>query len=125
MIAASASFTNCPAYAGTEASNRADGVDGVEDREALALADLAVDLAERRREVDDAGAVVDGHEVGDHHAVRVAVDRQDVERSLVVAPDELVDGDRTDDLGVGAEHRLDPIRGEHDGSRRRVVGPRT
>ena len=64
MSAGSASFTNCPAYgAPTSVDERAAGPDRVEHRQALALGDLAVDLAERGREVHDAGAVVDGHEV--------------------------------------------------------------
>ena len=42
----------------------------VEHRQALGVGDLAVDLAERGREVHDAGAVVDGHEVGGDHPPR-------------------------------------------------------
>ena len=38
-------------------------VDGVDDREPFAFADLAVDLTERGREVHDAGAVFDRDEV--------------------------------------------------------------
>ena len=71
MIAGSASLTNWPAYGATVAVEAGRGVDRVEHGQALALADLAVDLAERGREVHDAGAVVDGHEVGGDDAPRV------------------------------------------------------
>ena len=58
--AGSASFTNLPAYGGTDArSKRAASLTGLTHGQALALADLAVDLAERGREVHDARAVVD------------------------------------------------------------------
>ena len=68
MSAGSASFTNRPATAGTVGSKRACGFDRVEHRQPLGRADLAVDLAERGREVHDARAVVDGDEVGRDHA---------------------------------------------------------
>ena len=44
---------------------------------------------------------------------------RNVERALVVEPDELVDGDRADDLDVVAEHVRDARGGEHE-----VAGPR-
>ena len=86
----------------------------VEHRQALGLADLAVDLAERGREVHDAGAVVGGDEVGRDDAPAVAVGGQPVERSLVAQADEVGDRDRADDLDVVAEHR-----------RRRALGAST
>ena len=73
MIAGSASFTNVPVHGVAPpavATNVAAGPDRVEHREPLGVGDLAVDLAERGREVHDARAVVDGHEVGGDHAAR-------------------------------------------------------
>ena len=42
------------------------------------------------------------------------VDRQRVERPLVVAADEVGDRDRPDDLDAVAEHGLDARRGDHE-----------
>ena len=68
----------------------------------------------------DAGAVVVGDEVGRDHSKRVhapvrrVVDGHEVERAVVVEPDQVVDRDRAHDLGVVAEHRLHPGRGHHE-----------
>ena len=70
MRSGSASFTNRPATPGTVLVEAGGRVDRVEDRQPLGLGDLAVDLAERGREVHDARAVVDGHEVGRDHPPR-------------------------------------------------------
>ena len=94
------------------------GVDRVEDRQALALADLAVDLAERGSEVHDARPVVDRHEVGGDDPPRVAGGvarrREEVERALVVEADEVGGRDRSDDLGVVAEHGVDAGGGDDE-----------
>ncbi len=64
MSAGSASFTNRPAAPGTASVKRAAPLTGFSIGQALGLRDLAVDLAERGREVHDAAAVVGGDEVG-------------------------------------------------------------
>ena len=73
MIAGSASFTNVPVHGVLPvgvSTNVAAGPTGLSIGRPSASADLAVDLAERGREVHDAGAVVDGHEVGGDHPRR-------------------------------------------------------
>ena len=94
--AGSASFTNLPAYGAPIASVEAGRVvHRVDDRQAFAFADLAVDLAERGREVHDARAVFDGDEVvGDDRERLLALDRDERERRLVARADELGDGRR-------------------------------
>ena len=121
MIAGSASFTNVPAHGVVPSgvsTNVGRGTDRVEHRQALGVGDLAVDLAERGREVHDAGAVVDGHEVGGDDRGRPAVRRrrrqlEEVERALVVEADEVVDRDRAEHLGVVAQHVGDARRAHH------------
>jgi hypothetical protein len=85
------------------------GVDRVQEGKAFVLTDLTVDLAEGRREVHDAGAVVDGHEVGRDHAPGVGVgrDREMVEGTLVVHSDEVTDRHRPKNLSIVSEHRAD------------------
>ncbi len=95
---------------------RGVGPHGVEGWQALALGDLAVDLAERRREVHDARTVVDRDEVGNHDTRR-GVEDERVEGPLVVQPVELADRDRADDLDVVAEHRVEAAGGEHEVAR--------
>ncbi len=120
MIAGSASFTNVPAHGcGTSGCRRTSPrADRVEHRQALGVGDLAVDLAERGREVHDARAVVDGDEVGGHDPRRPRRRRsrelEEVEGPLVAEPDEVVDRDRADDLGVVAEHVGDARRRHHE-----------
>ena len=109
MSAGSASFTNVPSTACAAACRRTSppGPTGLSIGRPSALGDLAVDLAERGREVHDAGAVVDGHElVGDDPPRRElgSSSGEEVERPLVVEADEVGDRDRADDLGVVAEH---------------------
>ena len=96
--AGSASFTNRPATDGHRRLEARLRVHRVEHRQALGLADLAVDLAERRREVHDPGAVVGGHEVGGDDAPAVALGGQPVEGPLVPQADEVARRDRTDDV---------------------------
>ena len=82
MIAGSASFTNCPrTNAGARSVNRAVVVDRLEDRPPLRAADVEVVRAERRRDVDDAGAVVHRDEVGRDHGVGVLDVRDTAARS--------------------------------------------
>ena len=76
----------------------------------MRLAHLAVDLAERRREVHDAGTILVGDEVGrDHHARDGVVERHEIEWPLVVDAHELVDRDRSDHLGVVTQHVGDAL----------------
>ncbi len=89
-------------------------VDRVEHRQALGLCDLAVDLAERRREVHDAAAVLGGHEVGRDDPPAVAFGIEPVERSLVVKADQVLDRDGFEDLRAVAEHRVDPRPCHHE-----------
>ena len=84
MIAGSASFTNVPVHGVLPvgvSTNVGRGPDRVEHRQALGVGDLAVDLAERGREVHDAGAVVDGDEVGGDDARRVGVVEREQRRT--------------------------------------------
>ena len=96
------------------------GVHRVQDRQAGRDPDLTVDLAERGREVHDARAVVDGHELGRNDSERATgrlvetFGREPVERALVVRAHEIGDGDGADDLRVVAEQRRHPRRGQHD-----------
>ncbi len=78
---------------------RAVGVDGIENREVLALGDLHVVGAERRRDVHEPRALVGRHEVGQHDAARRLVEGDEVERAPV--PDALEIGtvEAAEDLG--------------------------
>src|SRR6185295_17176984 len=90
--------------------------DRVQHRQALALGDLTVDLAEGGGQVHHAGAVVGGDEVGGDDPERVAVGGggHEVERALVVQPHELRRVDRGEHARVVAEHRGDARLGHHD-----------
>ena len=57
MIPGSASFTNRPAHGSIHRLEAAGGVDRVEGRQPLGVADLAVDLTEGGGQVDDARPV--------------------------------------------------------------------
>ena len=104
---------------------RGGRADRVEHREPLGVGDLAVDLAERGREVHDARAVVDGHEVGGDDARPRRRQLEEVERALVVQPDQLVDRDRAEHLGVVAQHVGDARRTHHQVAARRSSDPST
>ncbi len=122
MIAASASFTNCPAYAGTEASNRLDASTGLRNgRPSLAATSRSIS-PKAGREVDDAGALVDRDEVRDHHAVGVAADRQDVERAPVAGARRARPRRRArrSRRRRRAPPRPDPLRARPGASRRRA-----
>ena len=62
----------------------------IENREALALADLAVDFTEGGRQVHDAGSVLDGDEVVGDDPRRV-VDGKEFERPLVMPSEQVAD----------------------------------
>ena len=87
---------------------------GIEHRKLFLLGDLAVDLAESRREMDDARPFVDGDEVGDHDPVGSGIDGQVVERPLVPQAGEIGHGHRLDGLHLFAEHVGDARRGEDE-----------
>ncbi len=74
-------------------------------------------LAERRRQVHDARAVLRRDEVvgQDRQRARLAVARRE-DRSLVgaVARHQLLAAEALEHLGLLAQHRLDAIRGQHD-----------
>ncbi len=87
----------------------------IDDRETFAFTDLAVDLAERRGEVHDAGTVVDGDEVvGDDREGALPVDGEHRERWFVMRADQGGRRDVGDDLGVGAEHVGDARPRHHE-----------
>ena len=86
----------------------------VDDGQAFALADLAVDLAERGCEVHDARAVLDGDELVGHDGEgALAVDLEHRERRFVARAHERRRGNVGQDLRVGAEHVGDAGAG-HD-----------
>ena len=89
------------------------GIDRVQHRETLGLTDLPVDLTERRRQVHDPRAVLDGHEVGGDHPARVGGEREELERPLVVAPHERFGRHVGEHDGVVAEDGRDPLRRQH------------
>ncbi len=88
-------------------------IDRVDRREPFASADFTVDLAERGREMHDARAVIDGHEVVANHSERFAWHCDELERRLVMGADQLPGRDVADHPGDVAEDRPDPIAGQH------------
>ena len=93
------------------------GVDRADHGNAGALAEQMVVLAETGGDVDDAGAVIGGHEVGGHHPERafVAQLREVAEQRFVAHGQELRDrllGDRGDLRLALAEHRVQAGAGQ-------------
>jgi hypothetical protein len=93
------------------------GVDGHDRGDAGGVAHRHVVLAERRREVHDARAVLGRHEVGDEDLVRVRTTGEVAERRRVRPPRQVGPGEPLDDcevlaelVGVGRQPRLR----EHD-----------
>ena len=86
----------------------------VEHRETLGLGDLTVDLTERRREMHDPGAVIDGHEVRGDDPPAVALGGEPVEGTLVAEAVEVRSAQLGNDRGPLAENRFDPCGREHE-----------
>ena len=90
MIGLFASNTCMPSYGGTCASNSPLRVDRVDRLDAGGVGDDLVLLAERRRDVHDAGAVLGGDVVGGEDLVRVRLPAgEEVERRRVARADQL------------------------------------
>ena len=91
-------------------------LDGVDDGDALLLADAEVVLAERDRRVHDAGAVLGADEVGGHDRVALGpelVGGDERERRLVAGAEHVAAVEAIGDPHALAEHRLDARLGEH------------
>ena len=107
-------------------------VDGVDDRQVVLHADAHVVLAERRRDVDDAGAVGGGDVVAADDEVGALVRLHVVEQRLVLEAEQLGAGELAQHLGLLAEHLLDEVAGQdealaaalHERVRRRPGAPR-
>ena len=101
-MSASAALKNWPPTSGRSAAKCPSGRDRVDHRQAVAARDREVLGAERRRLVDQAGAVLDRDVVGQPDEVR-ARDVDEVERPGVRRVLQVGAGHPVEDLGVLAE----------------------
>ena len=90
------------------------GVDQVDDRQVVVAPDAHVVFAEGRREVHDAGAVANRHVAVADHIPGAPVGRDEVEGRLVLEAEQLATRDQALDRGLGPEHRLDQVSGQHE-----------
>ena len=89
-------------------------VDGVHHRQVVVHAHAHVGLAERGRDVHDAGAVRGRDVVVADDEVCALVGLHVVEQRLVVQAAEVGPGELAQDLGLLAEHGLDQVAREHE-----------
>ena len=95
MMGVSVSLTKTPSNSGTSPVKQQSASRGADHGQALRLAEPVVVLAEAGGDVDDAGALAGGDEVGGHDAEGAPVGEagEVVEEGLVAQPEEIVHGD--------------------------------
>ncbi len=96
---------------GDEASG---GVDRIDHRQVVVDPDAHVVFAEGRRDVHDAGAVANRDVAVADHIPGAPVGRHEPVGRFVLEVQQRAAGDDALDHGLGAEHRLDQVAGQHE-----------